>query len=78
MKLEPFLIAGAVFGTVGLGIIWLPLAPLYLAGVSFGYAAFMHSQTIVCSECRRPLAPAEYAEHVCPPVPSARRRKRVT
>jgi hypothetical protein len=76
MKLESYVGAGTVFGTIFLAIVWPPLAFGYLAVVSFVYAAFIHSQAIVCSECRRSLSPLEYADHVCPPIP--RRRKRVT
>ena len=73
--LQRFIVGGATLGTIGFGLVWPPLAPLFLAGVAFGYAAFIHSQTIVCTGCFAHLSPAQYPGHECPPL---RRRKRLT
>ena len=73
----PWIALGAISGAAGLGIVWPPLALLYLAGVSFGHAAYRHSQAIRCAQCLAVfVSPADYNVHTCPPLPRRRRAPR--
>ena len=74
----PWIALGAISGAVGLGMAWLPLAPLFVAGVAFGYARYVYTQAIRCTVCLAVFrSPAAFNAHTCDPIPS-RRRKRVT
>jgi hypothetical protein len=73
----PWIALGAISGAAGLGIVWPPLALLYLAGVSFAHAAYRHSQAIRCAQCLAVfVSPADYNVHTCPPLPRRRRAPR--
>jgi hypothetical protein len=74
-----FIAAGATAGAVGSFMVWPPLAPLFLAGVCFAYAAYRHAQTVVCGGCfvRFPSG-MEYSNHVCPPVRTRKPRAKMT
>lgn len=75
---QRFTVIGATLGTIGCGLVWLPLAPLFLAGVAFGYARYVYTQAIRCTVCLAVFrSPAAFNAHTCDPIPS-RRRKRVT